>query len=85
MMTFTIAEDKAVIPKPVEELLQNQEFSKVPLMIGVTNDEFGWLLPNVSKYYRTLYKYYTTLLIGGSNTLRSMEHNPMRIWKNNNT
>lgn len=48
-LPFVVTEDKIFLPKPVEELLQNQEFHKVPLMTGVTNDEFGWVLPNVSK------------------------------------
>ncbi|XP_053345548.1 liver carboxylesterase-like [Clarias gariepinus] len=43
---FVVTVDKTFLPKPVEELLQNQEFHKVPLMTGLTNDEFGWLMPN---------------------------------------
>lgn len=50
-LQFVVTEDKIFLPKPVEELLQNQEFHKVPIITGVTNDEFGWLLPNVSKFY----------------------------------
>lgn len=50
-LKFVVTEDKKFLPKPVEELLQNKEFHKVPLMTGVTNDEFGWLLPHVSKSY----------------------------------
>uniref|UniRef100_A0A4W4HC25 Carboxylic ester hydrolase n=1 Tax=Electrophorus electricus TaxID=8005 RepID=A0A4W4HC25_ELEEL len=46
MLQFAVTEDKNFLPKPVEELLHNQEFSKVPLITGVNNDEFGWLLPN---------------------------------------
>ncbi|XP_026774967.3 fatty acyl-CoA hydrolase precursor, medium chain [Pangasianodon hypophthalmus] len=44
-LQFPVTEDKIFLPKPVEELLQNQEFHKVPLMTGVNNDEFGWMLP----------------------------------------
>ncbi|MCJ8735831.1 hypothetical protein PDJAM_G00252020 [Pangasius djambal] len=44
-LQFTVTEDKIFLPKPVEELLQNQEFHKVPLITGVNNDEFGWVLP----------------------------------------
>ncbi|KAK1788578.1 hypothetical protein P4O66_002655 [Electrophorus voltai] len=51
MLQFAVTEDKNFLPKPVEELLHNQEFSKVPLITGVNNDEFGWLLPNVSECY----------------------------------
>lgn len=50
-LQFVVTVDKVFLPKPVEELLQNQEFHKVPLMTGVTSDEFGWLLPRVSKSY----------------------------------
>ncbi|KAK3526570.1 hypothetical protein QTP70_030708 [Hemibagrus guttatus] len=46
-LQFVVTVDKIFLPKPVEELLQNQEFHKVPLMTGVTNDEFGWLLPRI--------------------------------------
>ncbi|XP_060742559.1 liver carboxylesterase [Tachysurus vachellii] len=45
-LQFVVTEDKIFLPKPVEELLQNQEFHKVPIITGVTNDEFGWVLPN---------------------------------------
>ncbi|XP_028665937.1 cocaine esterase-like [Erpetoichthys calabaricus] len=38
--------DGVVLPKPVEELIKAQEFQQVPYLIGVTNDEFGWLLAN---------------------------------------
>uniref|UniRef100_A0A3B1J684 Carboxylesterase type B domain-containing protein n=1 Tax=Astyanax mexicanus TaxID=7994 RepID=A0A3B1J684_ASTMX len=48
MLQFVVTEDKAFLPKPVKELLQNQEFHKVPLMIGVNDDEFGWVMPSVS-------------------------------------
>ncbi|XP_017341304.1 carboxylesterase 1D isoform X1 [Ictalurus punctatus] len=44
-LQFVVTVDKIFLPKPVEELLQNQEFHKVPLMTGVNNDEFGWVLP----------------------------------------
>ncbi|XP_036431764.1 uncharacterized protein ces2b isoform X1 [Colossoma macropomum] len=46
MLHFVVTEDKAFLPKPVEELLQNQEFSKVPLLIGINDDEYGWMMPS---------------------------------------
>ncbi|KAG7324332.1 hypothetical protein KOW79_012348 [Hemibagrus wyckioides] len=46
-LPFVVTVDKVFLPKPVEELLENQEFHKVPLMTGVTSDEFGWLLPRI--------------------------------------
>lgn len=30
-----------------EELLQRKEVMKVPVMMGITNHEFGWILPQV--------------------------------------
>ncbi|CAL8374357.1 unnamed protein product [Arctogadus glacialis] len=29
-----------------EELLKNKEMMKIPVMLGLTNHEFGWILPN---------------------------------------
>ncbi len=49
MMHFSLALDSYFLPKPVEEIVQKQEFSKVPLITGITNDEFGFLLAAVSK------------------------------------
>ncbi|XP_016133188.1 uncharacterized protein ces2b [Sinocyclocheilus grahami] len=45
MMHFSLALDSYFLPKPVEDIVQKQEFSKVPLITGITNDEFGFLLP----------------------------------------
>ncbi|RXN38115.1 fatty acyl- hydrolase medium chain-like isoform X3 [Labeo rohita] len=44
MMYFSLAVDSYFLPKPVEEIVKKQEFSKVPLITGITNDEFGFLL-----------------------------------------
>lgn len=33
---------------PPEDVLKSQEFQKVPMLIGVTNHEFGWMLPQVN-------------------------------------
>lgn len=33
-----------------EELLKRKEVLTVPVMMGVTNHEFGWILPQVSKF-----------------------------------
>lgn len=30
-----------------EELFKRNEFLKVPVMMGITNHEFGWILPQV--------------------------------------
>uniref|UniRef100_A0AAR2J0J0 Carboxylic ester hydrolase n=1 Tax=Pygocentrus nattereri TaxID=42514 RepID=A0AAR2J0J0_PYGNA len=46
MLRFVVTEDKVFLPKPVEELLQKQEFSKVPLLTGINDDEFGWMMPS---------------------------------------
>ncbi|XP_059392087.1 fatty acyl-CoA hydrolase precursor, medium chain-like [Carassius carassius] len=45
MMHFSLALDSYFLPKPVEDIVQKQEFSKVPLITGITDDEFGFLLP----------------------------------------
>lgn len=31
-----------------EELLKSKAVEKVPVLLGVTNHEFGWILPSVS-------------------------------------
>lgn len=58
MLHFRIAMDSYFLPKPVGEIIEKQEFSKVPLITGVTNDEFGFLLAVVSEHFI----YYMTLL-----------------------
>ncbi|KAL1247761.1 hypothetical protein QQF64_023137 [Cirrhinus molitorella] len=45
MLDFSLAMDSYFLPKPVEEIIKKQEFSKVPLITGITDDEFGFLLP----------------------------------------
>lgn len=42
--------DSYFLPKPIEEIIEKQEFSKVPLITGITDDEFGFLLAAVSKH-----------------------------------
>lgn len=32
-----------------EALLQKQEVLKVPVLMGITNHEFGWILPKVAQ------------------------------------
>lgn len=39
--------DGQFLPKPAAELLQSHQFNKVPLINGITNDECGYMLPNV--------------------------------------
>lgn len=43
-----MTQDGRFFSQPVDELLQNKEFSKVPLITGITNDEGGFGLPSVS-------------------------------------
>nr|XP_046227122.1 cocaine esterase-like [Scatophagus argus] len=38
------AVDGVFLKGPLEEILKNQEFQKVPMLIGVTNHEFGWMV-----------------------------------------
>ncbi|KAJ8335536.1 hypothetical protein SKAU_G00388780 [Synaphobranchus kaupii] len=37
--------DGVFLNKTAEDLLKSKEFLRVPVLIGVTDDEFGWLLP----------------------------------------
>ncbi|CAH2324156.1 Hypothetical predicted protein [Pelobates cultripes] len=39
--------DGVFLPKPAEEILANKESNDVPLMIGVTEQEFGWVIPKL--------------------------------------
>ncbi|XP_063053371.1 fatty acyl-CoA hydrolase precursor, medium chain-like [Engraulis encrasicolus] len=45
-VSFFVVVDGHFLPKPATELLQSQEFSKVPLMNGFNNHECGWLMPS---------------------------------------
>ncbi|XP_062317145.1 cocaine esterase isoform X2 [Osmerus eperlanus] len=45
MMRFAVTVDGHFLPKPAEELFQNQQLHKVPFMTGINTDEGGWLLP----------------------------------------
>ncbi|XP_065148247.1 acylcarnitine hydrolase [Paramisgurnus dabryanus] len=45
MLHFRMAVDSYFLPRPLKEIIEKQEFSKVPLITGITNDEFGFLLP----------------------------------------
>lgn len=44
---FGVTVDGQFLPKPAAELLQSHQFNKVPLINGITNDECGYMLPNV--------------------------------------
>lgn len=45
---FAAVVDGEFIPKAPEELLAAKEFSAVPYLLGVNNDEYGWIIPSVS-------------------------------------
>ncbi|CAL9696998.1 unnamed protein product [Knipowitschia caucasica] len=38
-------EDGEFLTNSAEELLKKQEMMKIPVMLGITNHEFGWILP----------------------------------------
>lgn len=40
--------DGDFLPDGAEELLKRREMLKVPVMMGITNHEFGWILPQVT-------------------------------------
>ncbi|XP_052399852.1 fatty acyl-CoA hydrolase precursor, medium chain isoform X2 [Carassius gibelio] len=46
MLPFGVTMDGLFMPKPVAELLQSHEFNKVPLITGITDDEWGYVMPN---------------------------------------
>lgn len=49
MKTFMGATVDGVFLKDLaEELLKSKAVEKVPVLLGVTNHEFGWILPSVS-------------------------------------
>ncbi|KAM8947594.1 fatty acyl-CoA hydrolase precursor, medium chain-like isoform 2-T2 [Pelodytes ibericus] len=39
--------DGEFFPKPVDEILANKESNNVPFIIGVSEQEFGWILPMI--------------------------------------
>ncbi|XP_036605743.1 liver carboxylesterase 1-like [Trichosurus vulpecula] len=42
--------DGVFFPKSPKELLDEKQFGGISLMMGITNDEFGWLFPTVMGY-----------------------------------
>ncbi|XP_028931836.1 liver carboxylesterase 1 [Ornithorhynchus anatinus] len=42
--------DGVFFPKSPEELLAEKKFNPVPYIIGINNNEFGWLLPTMMQY-----------------------------------
>uniref|UniRef100_A0A8C5PGL7 Carboxylic ester hydrolase n=1 Tax=Leptobrachium leishanense TaxID=445787 RepID=A0A8C5PGL7_9ANUR len=46
-MPFPGTVDGLFLPKAAEEILASKEINKVPLLIGVTEQEFGWILPTM--------------------------------------
>ncbi|XP_044515652.1 liver carboxylesterase 1-like [Gracilinanus agilis] len=42
--------DGAFFPKSPKELLAEKQFNDIPYIMGITNDEFGWFLPNEMGY-----------------------------------
>ncbi|XP_071973116.1 fatty acyl-CoA hydrolase precursor, medium chain-like [Engystomops pustulosus] len=47
MMPLPASIDGVFFPKPPEQILADKEANRVPFMTGVTNQEFGWILPSV--------------------------------------
>lgn len=41
--------DGVLLNDTAEELLKRKELLKVPVLMGITNHEFGWLLPQVTQ------------------------------------
>ncbi|XP_031196984.1 acylcarnitine hydrolase-like isoform X2 [Mastomys coucha] len=48
--------DGKFLPRHPKELLASADFHPVPSIIGVNNNEYGWLLPTVFRFYPTIKK-----------------------------
>ncbi|KAL1247760.1 hypothetical protein QQF64_023136 [Cirrhinus molitorella] len=46
MLRFGVSMDGQFLPKPAAELLESHEFNKVPLITGITDDEWGYMMTN---------------------------------------
>ncbi|XP_034378075.1 acylcarnitine hydrolase-like isoform X1 [Arvicanthis niloticus] len=46
--------DGKFLPRHPKELLASADFQPVPSIIGVNNDEYGWLLPTVFEFSQTI-------------------------------
>ncbi|XP_075138296.1 fatty acyl-CoA hydrolase precursor, medium chain-like [Leptodactylus fuscus] len=46
MMILPASIDGVFLPKPVEQILAEKEANCVPFIIGVNNQEFGWIVPS---------------------------------------
>lgn len=46
-LLFGVTVDGHFLPKSATELFKSHKFNKVPLINGITSDEFGWLLPKL--------------------------------------
>lgn len=42
--------DGVFLSDTAEELLKKKEVLKIPVMMGITNHEFGWILPQVAQF-----------------------------------
>uniref|UniRef100_A0A2I3SKQ8 Carboxylic ester hydrolase n=1 Tax=Pan troglodytes TaxID=9598 RepID=A0A2I3SKQ8_PANTR len=45
--------DGIFLPRHPQELLASADFQPVPSIVGVNNDEFGWVIPKVMRIYDT--------------------------------
>uniref|UniRef100_A0A8C5N425 Carboxylic ester hydrolase n=1 Tax=Leptobrachium leishanense TaxID=445787 RepID=A0A8C5N425_9ANUR len=46
-LQFPATVDGLFLPKPPEEILSSREINNVSLLIGVTEQEFGWIIPSI--------------------------------------
>uniref|UniRef100_A0A8B9JLH8 Carboxylic ester hydrolase n=1 Tax=Astyanax mexicanus TaxID=7994 RepID=A0A8B9JLH8_ASTMX len=53
LISVKVAVDGQFLPKPVYEILQNQQFHKVPFITGINDDEGGFSLLHVSERINT--------------------------------
>lgn len=53
--------DGVFLTDTAEEVLKRKEVLKVPVMMGITNHEFGWILPQVTHFSMLSFQIYDIL------------------------
>lgn len=58
--------DGVFLTDTAEEILKRKEVLKVPVMMGITNHEFGWILPQVTQFSMPLFQIYDILSVASA-------------------
>ncbi|XP_063801694.1 fatty acyl-CoA hydrolase precursor, medium chain-like isoform X3 [Pseudophryne corroboree] len=61
-LPFPVSVDGVFLPKTAEEILVGKESNKVPFLLGVNSQEFGWTLPQMFKMTSVTKKIHRELL-----------------------